>query len=170
MKRDTVIFGGNPINLKGDEIKIGDKAQNFKAVNQDLSEFDFYRDTEGKIKVISVAPSIDTPVCSIQTSFFNEEATNLSNDVEIVTITVDLPFAQKRFCGAKGIENIQVVSDHKDLDFGIKYGFVIEEFRLLARGVVVIDKDNIVRYVEYVKDNSNEPNYEDALTAVKKLI
>ncbi len=170
MRKDVAKFGGNPITLRGEEVKVGDKAKNFKAVKQDLSDFDFYRDTEGKIKVISVAPSIDTPVCSLQTSFFNKEATNLSEDVEIITITVDLPFAQKRFCGAEGIENIEVVSDHKDLDFGEKYGFVIDELRLLSRGVVVVDKENVVRYVEYVEEVTNEPNYEKALEEVKKLV
>lgn len=170
MRKGAVKFGGNLVTLRGNEIKVGDKAENFKAVKQDLSEFDFYKDTEGKIKVISIAPSIDTPVCSIQTSYFNEEATKLSDDVEIVTITVDLPFAQKRFCGAKGIENIQVVSDHKDLDFGEKYGFVIDEFRLLSRGVIVVDKDNKVKYVEYVKEVTNEPDYEKALEEVRTLV
>ena len=170
MGKDAVKFGGNPVTLRGNKIKVGDTAENFGAVKQDLSRFDFYNDTKDKIKVISVAPSIDTPVCSLQTTIFNEEASKFKDDVEIVTITVDLPFAQKRFCGAKGIENIQVVSDHKDLNFGEKYGFVIDEFRLLARGIVVVDKDNIVKYVEYVEEVTNEPNYERALEEVKKLI
>lgn len=170
MRKDAVKFGGNPVTLRGNEVKVGDAAENFGAVKQDLSQFDFYNDTKDKIKVISVAPSIDTPVCSLQTTIFNEEASKFENDVEIVTITVDLPFAQKRFCGAKGIENIQVVSDHKDLDFGEKYGFVIDEFRLLARGIVVVDRDNTVKYVEYVEEVTNEPNYERALEEVKKLI
>ena len=170
MGKGVVKFAGNPVTLRGNEIKAGAKAENFKAVKQDLSEFDFYRDTEGKVKIISIAPSIDTRVCSIQTSYFNEEATKLSDDVEIVTITVDLPFAQKRFCGAEGIENIQVVSDHKDLDFGEKYGFIIHEFRLLSRGLVVVDKENIIKYVEYVEEVGNEPDYEKALVEVRKLI
>lgn len=170
MRKEAVKFAGKSITLRGNEIKAGDTAKNFSAVNQDLSKFDFYNDTKEKIKVISVAPSIDTSVCSLQTITFNEEASKFEEDVEIVTITVDLPFAQKRFCGAKGIENIQVVSDHKDLDFGEKYGFVIDELRLLSRGIVVIDRDNTVKYVEYVEEVTNEPNYERALEEVKKLI
>ncbi len=170
MKKDSITFAGNPVTLRGNEIKVGDKAENFKAVKQDLSEFDFYKETEGKTKVISIAPSIDTPVCSMQTSRFNKEATQLSDDVEIVTITVDLPFAQERFCGAQGINNIQVVSDYKDLDFGEKYGFVIDEFRLLSRGIIVIDKSNEVKYVEYVEEITNEPDYEKALEEVGKLV
>lgn len=170
MKRESVLFGGNPVDLLGDEIKVGDKAKNFKALNLDLSEYDFYKDTEGKVKIISVAPSIDTPVCSLQTTFFNTEATQLSDEVVIVTITVDLPFAQKRYCGANGIDNIQVVSDHRDLDFGNQYGFVMDKIRLLARGIVVVDKDNQVRYVEYVKNISDEVDYDGAIGAVKSLL
>jgi thiol peroxidase len=169
MKRE-VLFGGNPVSVLGDEIKVGDKADNFKALNLDLSEFDFYKDTEGKVKIISVAPSIDTPVCSLQATFFNAEATQLSDDVVIVTITVDLPFAQKRYCGANGIDNIQVVSDHRNLDFGNKYGFVMDKIRLLARGIVVVDKDNQVQYVEYVHNISDEVDYEGAIKAVKALL
>ncbi len=170
MGNKDIKFGGNKVTIRGEETKVGNTAPNFTAVKQDLSEFDFYKETEGKIKVISVAPSIDTPVCSLQTSYFNNAATNLSDNVEIVTITVDLPFAQKRFCGAEGIENIAVVSDHKDLDFGEKYGFVIEELRLLTRGVVIVDEANKVKYVEYVEEIKNEPNYEKALEELKKLI
>ncbi|MBS4539242.1 thiol peroxidase [Clostridium sp. D2Q-11] len=165
-----VNFGGKPVTLMGKEIKKGDIAENFKAIKQDLSEFDFYNETEGKIKVISVVPSIDTGVCSLQTQRFNEESTRLSDEVFIVTISVDLPFAQKRFCGAEGIDNIEVVSDHKDLDFGNKYGFTIEEFRLLSRGIVVINQDNEVEYIEYLDEVTNHPNYDKALEEVKKLV
>jgi len=170
MTNKNITFGGKPVTLKGTQVKIGDKAENFKALKQDLSEFDFYNETEGKIKVISVVPSIDTGVCSLQTQRFNEESTKLSDDVFIVTISVDLPFAQKRFCGAEGIENIEVVSDHKDLDFGDKYGFTIEEFRLLSRGVLVINKDNKIEYVEYLDEVTNHPDYDKALEEIKKLI
>lgn len=165
-----ITFDGMPVTLRGQEVESGDKAKNFKALKQDLSEFDFYKETEGKIKVISVVPSIDTGVCSLQTQRFNEESTKLSDDVFIVTISVDLPFAQKRFCGAEGIDSIEVVSDHKDLDFGEKYGFVIDEFRLLSRGVLVINKDNKIKYVEYVDEVTNHPDYDKALEEVKKLI
>lgn len=165
-----VSFGGNEVTLLGKEVVKEDIAENFKAVKQDLSEFDFYKETEGKIKVISVVPSIDTGVCSLQTQRFNDESTKLSDDVFIITISVDLPFAQKRFCGAEGIENIEVVSDHKDLDFGSKYGFTMKELRLLARGVVIINKNNKIEYVEYVDEVTNHPDYDKALEEIKRLI
>ncbi|MDF2522632.1 MAG: Redoxin domain protein [Clostridiales bacterium] len=161
---------GNPLTLRGEAVMAGDKASNFKAVTQDMTEFDFYKETEGKIKIISAVPSLDTGVCALQTIFFNQEATELSDDVFIVTLSVDLPFAQKRFCGAEGIKNIQVVSDHKDLEFGDKYGFVIDELRLLGRGIVVVDKENVIRYVEYVQEVSEQPDYDKALVEVKKLL
>ncbi|WP_026895287.1 thiol peroxidase [Clostridiisalibacter paucivorans] len=169
MQKD-IKFGGNPVTITGKEIKIGDKAPNFNAVNNDLSVFDFHKETEGKIKIISAVPSVDTKVCSLQTIRFNDEASKLSDDVVIVTVSVDLPFAQERFCGAEGIKNIHVVSDYKDLDFGQKYGFIIDEFRLLTRGVVIVDKDNIVKYVEFVKEVTNYPDFDRALEEVKKLL
>lgn len=170
MKNDKVKMGGNAVTLRGNVIETGMKAPDFKAVTQELGTFEFYKSTEGKIKVISVAPSIDTGICSLQTIRFNQEAGELKKDVDIVTITVDLPFAQKRYCAAEGIENIHVVSDHKDLDFGEKYGFIIDEFRLLARGIVVIDRDNNVRYVEYVPEVTTHPDYDKALAAIHGLI
>lgn len=165
-----VLFGGNPLTLTGEEIKVGAIAPNFTAINQNLTPFDFYKETEGKIVVISAVPSVDTSVCEFQTTHFNQEATNLSDKVFIVTISVDLPFAQKRFCGAHGIENIAVVSDHRALDFGQKYGFILDEVRLLERGVVIIDQNREVKYVEYLEEVANHPNYEAALDAVKALI
>lgn len=170
MRNDTVKMGGNTVTLRGNEIKTGMKAPDFKAVTQDMGVFEFYKSTEGKVKVISVAPSIDTGICSLQTIRFNQEAGALKNDVDIVTITVDLPFAQKRYCAAEGIENIHVVSDHRELDFGEKYGFVIDELRLLARGIVVVDRENIVRYVEYVPEVGTHPDYDKALAAVRELV
>jgi len=169
-RENQVIFGGRSVILRGREIKTGDKAPNFIGIKQDLSEFNFYNETNGKIKIISVVPSIDTGVCSLQTHKFNEEATNLSSDITIITVSVDLPFAQKRYCAAEGIQNIEVISDHRDLDFGNKFGFIIDEFRLLTRGIVIIDKNNDVTYVEYVSEVKNEPNYEKAIEEAKKLI
>lgn len=170
MRKEAITFGGKLMTLRGEAIQVGQSAPNFKAVKQDLSVYDFHESTAGKIKVISVAPSIDTGVCSLQTMRFNEEANELKEHVQIVTITVDLPFAQKRYCAAEGIDNIDVVSDHRDLDFGDKYGFTIDEVRLLTRGVVVVDRDNKVQYVEYVEVVSNEPNYDKALEVIKSLI
>nr|WP_132251652.1 thiol peroxidase [Natranaerovirga pectinivora] len=170
MKKNGIVkFGGNPVMLLGEEVNVGQKAENFTAVKNDLSVFDFYKETEGKNVIISVVPSVDTGVCEQQTVRFNQEASNLSNDVVIITISVDLPFAQSRFCGAQGIENSIVVSDHKELDFGSKYGFVIEEFRLLARGILVIDKERTLKFVEYVSEVTNHPDYDAALKVVQQL-
>lgn len=166
-KRQATTFGGNPVHLLGKEIKVGDKAPDFVTLKGDLSPFSL-KDVEGKVKLISVVPSVDTGVCEVQTIRFNEEAGKLDNTA-VITISVDLPFAQSRFCGAKGIESAVVVSDYKDTSFGLNYGFLIEEFRLLNRGIVVIDKDDVVRYVEYVQENTNHPDYEKALEVAKSL-
>lgn len=170
MRKGIVTMGGNPITLRGNAIEPGMKAPDFTAVKQDLSAFQFYGETQGKIKVISVAPSIDTGICSLQTIRFNQEAAELKKDVDIVTVTVDLPFAQKRYCAAEGIENIHVVSDHRDLSFGEQYGFVMDEVRLLARGIVIVDRDNTVRYVEYVPEVGTHPDYDKALEALRALL
>lgn len=170
-KREKAItMGGTPFTLLGKEIKVGEIAPDFKAIKQDLSEFNFYKEAKDKNKIISIVPSIDTGVCELQTKRFNKEATGLSDTVEIITMSVDLPFAQKRFCGAEGIDHIQVISDYKDLDFGMKYGFLIEELRLLSRGIVIVDRENKVRYVEYVSELTNHPNYDKALIAVKSIL
>jgi len=169
-RKNFLTMNGNPLTLIGDEAVVGQKAKDFTAVTQDMSEFHFYNDTKKGIKIISVVPSIDTGVCEMQTKRFNKEATELSDNVEIITISVDLPFAQKRFCGAEGINNIKVVSDYKLLDFGMKYGFVIEELRLLARGIVVVDSENIIRYVEYVPEVTNHPDYDKVLDFVKNMV
>ncbi len=170
MKRNTdiVTFGGNPVTLKGKLVKPGLNAKNFIAVNSDLSPFNFC-DYQGKIRIISSVPSVDTGVCAAQTRRFNQEAAAL-NDVHIITISCDLPFALKRFCAAEGIDKLVTISDHKDRDFGIKYGLFIEEFALLARAVIVIDKDDVVQYVDVVGEIAEHPDYDKALDAVKKLL
>jgi len=168
-KRNNVIkFAGNAMTLLGTEIKIGDKAPDFTALTPDLSPFSL-SSTKGQVRVISVVPSIDTSVCDIQTRRFNEEATKIK-DLAFLSISVDLPFALKKYCATKGIENIKTLSDHKDLDFGLKYGFVIEELRLLARGTIVIDRDDIVRHIEYVANVSDHPDYDKVMTTVKQYI
>lgn len=167
-KRSGVVtFAGNPMTLLGKEVKVGDKAPDFVAAKNDLSPFHL-SDLKGKTVIISAVPSVDTGVCELQTIRFNEEANKLDN-VTIVTVSCDLPFAQGRFCAAKGIDKAVTVSDYKDLDFGMKYGFVIEELRLLARGIVVVDKDGVVRHVEYVSEIGNHPNYDAALDVAKAL-
>jgi len=165
--RDQITMGGNPVKLLGEEIKVGAEAPSFKAVKPDMSEFDF-SELDGKIKIFSVVPSMDTRICEFQTIRFNEEATKNPN-VAVVTVSVDLPFAQKRFCVANSIENAIVVSDHRALDFGLKYGFAIDGLRLLARGIVVVDDKNIVRYVEYVKEVGSHPDYDKVLEFVETL-
>ena len=122
-----------------------------------------------KTMIISVFPSVDTSVCALQNIRFNREAARLDKDVVILSLSVDLPFAQKRFCAAEHIDNVRVYSDYRDLDFGMKYGFVIKELRLLGRGVVVVDRKGIVRYIEYVSEIKNEPDYDAALKAVREL-
>ena len=159
---------GNPITLIGKEIKVGDKAPDFTVQKNDLTPYSL-KDAEDHIKIISVLPSVDTGVCELQTINFNEMAADLG-DVVILTLSVDLPFAQARFCGAHGIDKVITLSDHKDLSFGLNYGFVIEELRLLSRGIVVLDRDNTVKYVEYVKEVGTHPDYDKVLEEVKKLI
>jgi len=162
----VVTFKGNPLTLVGLEIKVGDKAPDFTAVARDLTPFQF-SSTHGKVRIISVVPSLDTPVCDLQTRRFNEEAAKLP-DVEIITISMDLPFAQSRWCGAAGIDRVQLYSDHRDASFGLAYGTLIKELRLNARAVFVIDAKDVVRYVEYVPEMTRHPNYEAALEAAKQ--
>lgn len=170
MKRNSnlVTFGGNPVTLLGKLVKTGTNAKNFIATGIDMKPVKL-SDFSGKIRIISSAPSVDTDVCAQQTRRFNLEAAKLT-DVQIISISCDLPFALKRFCAAEGIDNLVVVSDHKETDFGIKYGFLIEEFRLLARGIVVIDQNDEVAYVEVVNEIGEQPDYDLALEHVKKLL
>ncbi len=163
-----VKFAGTPVTLLGKEPEIGEGALEFTVLGNDLRPVKL-TDFDGKVKVIAVYPSIDTSVCAAQNRRFNKEADQL-NDVVVLSISCDLPFAQKRFCAAEGLNNIITLSDHKDLDFGTKYGFVMEEFRLLARGTVIIGKDNKIKYLEYVPEVTDEPDYEKALEVVKTLI
>ncbi len=169
MKRNSnvVTFGGNPVTLMGKLIKTGSHAKNFVASGSDMKPVKL-SDFGGKVRIISSVPSVDTDVCAEQTRRFNLEASKLNN-VQIITISCDLPFALKRFCAAEGIDKIVTVSDHKQTDFGVKYGFLIEEFRLLARGIVIIDQYDMVRYVEVVKEIADHPNYDAALDFVKTL-
>lgn len=167
-RTDAVTMGGNPVTLVGTEVKVGDKAPDFTALKADLSPYSL-SDVEDKVKIISVVPSLDTGVCELQTIRFNDEAAELE-DVAILTISMDLPFAQKRFCSANDIDKVVTLSDHRDLDFGTKYGFEIEELRLLARGIVVLDEDNIVKYVQYVPEATDHPDYDKALEAARSLI
>lgn len=160
-----VTFQGNPVTLLGSEIKVGDDAPDFKVLSTGLEERTL-ADYEGKVKLISVIPSVDTGVCSVQTKRFNEEADKLEN-VHLLTVSMDLPFAQARWCSAEGVNNLDMLSDHRQADFGEKYGVLIEELRLLARSIFVVDSNNKVTYVEYVPEIGNHPDYNAVLEHIR---
>ncbi len=170
MKRnsDLVTFGGNPVTLMGRLVRPGQAAKNFFAVNENLHSFNL-NEYSNQVRIVSSVPSVDTEVCAQQTRRFNKEAASMKG-AQLVTISCDLPFALKRFCAAEGIDNIITVSDHKDKDFGVKYGLLIEELGLLARAVVVIDREDVVRYVEVVPEIGEQPDYDKALNAAKALL
>ncbi|MCB7069286.1 thiol peroxidase [Caldibacillus sp. 210928-DFI.2.22] len=162
----SVTFKGSPVTLVGNEVKVGNTAPNFTVLANDLSEVTL-NDSEGHVRLISVVPSIDTGVCDAQTRRFNEEAASLPG-VKILTISCDLPFAQARWCAAAGIENVQVLSDHRDLSFGEAFGVVMKELRLLARSIFVVDSTGKITYKEIVNEVTNHPNYTAAIEAAKQ--
>ncbi|MGQ9630974.1 MAG: thiol peroxidase [bacterium] len=168
LRKGVVTSKGKAVTLVGPEIKVGDKAPDFRVVDGDLNPVTL-NDFRGKVKLISVVPSLDTSVCATQTRRFNEEAAKLGDNVEVLTISVDLPFAQKRWCGAEGIDKVKVLSDYQDRSFGQNWGVLIDELKLLARSVFVVDSDDNVKYVEYVKEIGEHPDYDAALEAVRKL-
>ncbi|HEX9666857.1 MAG TPA: thiol peroxidase [Thermodesulfobacteriota bacterium] len=165
----AVKMKGNPVTLLGPEIKVGDKAPDFNAIEALGSPPVTLGSLKGKVKVFNVVVSVDTPVCDVQTKRFNQEAASLPGDVEILTVSMDLPFAQKRYCGAAGIDKVRMISDYRDANFGEAYGVLIKENRLLARAVFVVDKNDTVQYAEYVDEVTHEPNYDGALAAIKKV-
>ena len=167
-RKDAVTIKGKPYTLVGRELKVGQKAPNFKLVANDMSLVELSR-SRGKVRLLSVVHSLDTPVCDLQTQRFEQEASQFP-DVVIYTISMDLPFAQARYCGAHNIKNLQTLSDHREASFGTAYGVLIKELRLLARAVFVIDKQGIVRYKQIVDEIASEPNYEAAINAAKGLI
>ncbi len=169
-KKRTVLFKGNSLTLLGPQLAVGKKAPDFQVLAEDLSKVTL-QTFKGKTKLISVVPSLDTPVCDQQTRRFNQEAAKLPEDVTVLTISMDLPFAQKRFCATAGIQKVKVLSDHRDASFGMAYGVLIKELRLLSRAIFIIGEDDRIEYVEYVPEVTNHPNYDaalDALKAVKK--
>jgi len=149
----------------GPALKPGDKAPDFKAVDDSLKALDL-AGTGNSVRIFSVVPSLDTPVCDAQTKRFNEEAGKLP-DVKIYTFSMDLPFAQKRWCGAFGVDHVKMVSDHRDGSFGQAYGTLIKDLRIMSRAIFVVDKNNVIRHVEYVKEVGDHPNYESALSAAR---
>jgi thiol peroxidase len=156
---------GNPFTLIGPELKTGDTAPDFSLVDNGLKTVTL-KDTGGHVRIISVVPSLDTPVCDAQTKRFNEEAARLPG-VDIITVSMDLPFAQKRWCGAFGVDKVKMLSDHRDGSFGSNYGTLIKELRIESRAIFVVDQDNKILHAEYVKEVADFPNYESALAAVR---
>lgn len=163
-----ITFKKNPVTLPGREVKAGDKAPEFTALANDLSPVTL-QDTAGKVRLISVVPSLDTGVCSDQTKRFSEEAASLGENVEVLTVSADLPFAQKRWTTINNVDSITTLSDHRDLSFGEAYGVTMQELRLLARSIFVVDENDKVAYVEYVPEGTDHPDYDKALQAVKEL-
>lgn len=165
----AVTFLGAPLTLLGNLIEVGKRIPDVELLDNDLKPFHI-SSLLGKVCIVSTVPSLDTPVCDVETRRFNKEAENLGSDVHVLTVSMDLPFAQKRWCGATGAEMIQTVSAHRSNEFGEKWGLLIKELRLLARCVVVLDREGVVRYVELVKEVSEQPKFEEVLKAVKKLL
>jgi len=165
----AVLFKGNPATLLGPEIKAGDAAPDFQVVDNGLQPVTLATDA-GKVRLITVVPSLDTPVCDTMTRQFNQQAAELPDSVAVYTISVDLPFAQKRWCGNAGIDKVQTLSDYQERSFGLNYGLVLKNLKLLARAVYVIDQNDKVAYCELVQEVTDEPNYAAALDAVKALI
>jgi len=170
MERTNVLtVKGKAVTLIGEEVKIGQKAPGFRVLGKDLNEVGL-PGFAGKIKLIASVPSLDTPVCDTEIKRFNDEASGVSKDVVIIFVSMDLPFAQKRFCQEYDIKKVKTFSDHRDADFGKNYGTLIKELRLLARAIFIVDAEDTVRYVEYVKELSSPPDYDKALAALRKLV
>jgi len=166
-RKGAVTFKGNPLTLVGPALKAGDKAPEFTALDSGLGAVDL-GSSKGKVRLFSVVPSLDTPVCSIQTKKFNEAVAKLPADVAAYTVSADLPFAQARFCGAEKIEKMKTLSDHRDVSFGTAYGVLVKELRLLARSVFVVDAADRIVYAQVVPEMTSEPDYARALEAVGK--
>ena len=164
-----ITFTGNPFTLLGPEIKVGDKAPDFRVVDNGLAPTTLASYC-GKIKVISAVPSLDTPVCDTETRRFNQEAAGFPDNVVVLTISLDLPFAQKRWCGAAGIDRVTTLSDYQERSFAAAYGIMIKELKLLARAVLIIDANDTVRYIQIVPEVTSEPDYAAVIGAVKSLL
>jgi len=168
-RKGAVTFEGNPLTLVGDELRVGTNAPDPDLWDNDLNPFKL-SSLRGKVCVLVTVPSLDTPVCDMEARRFNEEAVGLGADVKIVVISMDLPFAQKRWCGAAGVKNVQTLSAYKEATFGTSYGLLIKELHLLARSVIILDREGAVRYVQLVEEITNEPNYGEVLKEIKKLL
>ena len=164
-----VTFKGNPVTLLGPALKVGDKAPDFQVVDTGLNPVSL-ADFRGKTKIICAVPSLDTPVCDAETRRFNQEAPGVGADVVVLTISLDLPFAQKRWCGAAGIDRVQVLSDYRERSFGLSYGVLVKELMLLSRSIFVVDGDDTITYLQHVAEIVDEPDYAAALDAAKGQI
>ena len=163
-----ITMKGNPLTLVGNEVKVGDRAPDFTALDNNLAPVSL-SSFKGKICVLVSVPSLDTPVCDMETRKFNEEAGRLGADVVFLTVSMDLPFAQRRWCGTSGVTKVQTLSDHRDASFGTSYGVLIKELRLLARAVFIVDQEGKIQHAQLVKEVSQEPNYDAVLSVLKKL-
>jgi thiol peroxidase len=166
-RQGAVTMRGNPMTLVGPEIKVGDTAPGFALVGAGLKAVSS-NDFKGKVKIIATIPSVDTPVCDAETRRFNEEASKLPGDVQVLVVSLDLPFAQARWCGAAGVDKVTTLSDYRGAKTGEAFGTLIKELHLLARAVFVVDKNDKVTYAEYVKEVANQPNFEAVLEAARK--
>lgn len=160
---------GNPLTLLGPELKVGDRVPDVEVLDNDLNPVKL-SSYQGKVCIVSAVPSLDTPVCDMETRRFNTDAAKLGDNVLVLTVSMDLPFAQKRWCGAAGVENVTTLSDYRDAAFGEQFGVLIKELRLLSRSIFVVDKDGVLQYIQHVKELSEEPDYDAILEAVKKLV
>lgn len=167
-RKGAVTFKGNPLTLVGDELKAGNRMPTVELLNNEINpvSLDHFR---GKLLIVLTLPSLDTPVCDTETRKFNDYATTLSPDVEVLAISMDLPFAQSRWCGAAGVKRVQTLSDYRNASLGTAFGVLIKELRLLARAVYVIDREGVVRYVQLVKEITDEPNYDEVKRVVVEL-
>lgn len=163
-----ITMKGNPLTLQGQEVHVGDPAPDFTVINTELSPVHL-TDYRGRVVILAAVPSLDTSVCDLETRRFNQEAAQLGDDVRILTVSMDLPFAQQRWCGAAGVDRVVTLSDHRDASFGLAYGVLIKELRLLARSVFVIDRDGVIRYQQIVREQASEPDYTAVLDAVQTL-
>ena len=168
-RKGVSTFGKSPVTLVGPELKAGDKAPAFSVIAADRSVFT-QENLKGKPTIICSIPSVDTGLCDRETKRFNDEARKLGDRVQVAVISCDLPFRLKSWCGAAGVENARLYSDHREVNFGVAFGTLMKELRILSRAVFVTDKDGVVRHVEYVADAGTEPNYDNAIDAAKKLI
>jgi thiol peroxidase len=164
-----ITFKGNPFTLLGPELKIGDKAPDFTVVDNALTPVTL-ASSAGNIRIISAVPSLDTPVCDSETRRFNQEAAGLPGNVQLLTISLDLPFAQKRWCGAAGIDKVTTLSDYRERSFGQNYGVLIKELLLLTRAIFIVDATDTIRYIQIVPEVTSEPDYAAVIAAAKLLI